>query len=86
VRPVSTIALFGLALRGALGRLGEDEHLRQFSFRSMLVRPHGARSSKRLKVALDGEIVRLDVPLRFQVADRALNLLMPPADVTERAG
>lgn len=74
VQPTRTASLFGLALRGALGRLGDAEHLRHFAFRRLTVRVHGQR---RLKIATDGEIQWLNSPLVFEVSPRPLRLLRP---------
>jgi len=74
VRPIGTLALFGLLLRGVLGRLGEAENIRSFSFRRLTVTP---RAMKRIKVATDGEIVWMQTPLVFEVAPEPLLLLVP---------
>ena len=81
VRPIGTLALFGLLLRGVLGRLGEAENIRSFSFRRLTVTP---RRMKRIKVATDGEIIWMDAPLVFEVAPEPLMLLVPlPKDAAE---
>lgn len=86
VKPIGTPALFGLLLRGLLGRLGNAENIESFSFRRLTVTPKGARASKKIKVATDGEIVWMQPPLVFQVADEPLLLLVPaPADRAEVA-
>lgn len=78
VRPIGTLALFGLLLRGLLGRLGDADHIRSFSFKRLAVTPRGM---KRIKVATDGEIVWMQTPLVFEVAQEPLLLLVPmPAD------
>ena len=78
VRPIGTLALFGLLARGVLGRLGEAEHIQSFSFQSLTVTPKGM---KRIKVATDGEIVWMRAPLVFEVAHQPLLLLVPgPAE------
>ena len=74
VRPIGTLALFGLLARGMLGRLGEAEHIQSFSFRRLTVVPKGIR---RIKVATDGEIVWMQTPLVFEVAPQPLLLLVP---------
>ena len=78
VRPIGTLALFGLLLRGLLGRLGDADNIRSFSFKRLTVAPRGMR---RIKVATDGEIVWMQTPLVFEVASEPLLLLVPtPAD------
>jgi diacylglycerol kinase family enzyme len=75
-RQVSTISLLWLALRGALGTLGDAKQLRTFPLRELHVTRSG-RPARRIKVALDGEILRLDEPLHFQVSPRPLYLPKP---------
>jgi len=82
-RPIGTLALFGLLVRGAIGRLGDAENIDSFSFRQLKV---AARGKRRIKVATDGEIVWMALPLVFKVADTPLLLMVPaPADRAEIA-
>lgn len=74
VRPVRTLALFGLLCRGALGQLGNTDNVMSFAFDRLTVRPHRRR---RIKVAMDGEVSWLHTPLVFQVAPHPLPLLVP---------
>lgn len=74
VRPIGTLALFGLLVRGLLGRLGDADNIRSFSFRRLTVTPKGMR---RIKVATDGEVVWMQTPLVFEVAAEPLLLLVP---------
>ncbi len=74
-RPLGTLALYGLLLRGLLSRLGDDEHVISFGFDTMSVRLGPGR--RRTKVAMDGEIFWLSSPLVFRVADDRLPLLVP---------
>jgi diacylglycerol kinase family enzyme len=78
VRPVGSLMLFWLAARGAFGRLGDADNVRNFSFSRMTV--HSVRKDGRraLKVATDGEIVWLKPPLRFEVAPQPLYLMVSP--------
>lgn len=73
VRPTSGLEMLGLALRGALGRLGDAEHVHSFAFRRMQVAPRGGR---RIKVALDGEILWMRGPLVFDIPE-PLALMLP---------
>ncbi|RZJ25270.1 MAG: diacylglycerol kinase, partial [Haliea sp.] len=83
VRPIGTLALFGLLMRGVLGQLGEAGNIDSFSFRRLTVTPRGAR---RVKVATDGEITWMRTPLVFEVAPQPLLLMVPaPADRVEVA-
>ena len=76
VKPISSSALVWLAVRGALGRLGDAANVRDFEFRTMTVSPL-IRNQKTIKVAADGEIWQASVPLKFTVAPQSLNLLVP---------
>lgn len=73
-RPVGTLALYGLLLRGLFSRLGEAEHVVSFAFDRLTVAVRGRR---RVKVAMDGEISWMDTPLEFKVADERLPLVVP---------
>ncbi len=74
VRPIRGWAMLGLALRGALGRLGDAENVESFAFRRITVQPRGQR---RAKVAVDGEVLWLPTPLVFDVSPEPLRLLLP---------
>ncbi len=73
-KPLSTLNLYGILLRGLLSRLGEDEHVISFGFNTMTVRLSAGR--KRTKVAMDGEISYMRSPLIFKVAEHQLPLLV----------
>lgn len=73
-KPLSTLNLYGILLRGLLSRLGEDEHVISFGFNTMTVRLGAGR--KRTKVAMDGEISYMHSPLIFKVAEHQLPLLV----------
>jgi len=74
LQPIGTWAMLGLALRGAMGRLGEAEQVRSFAFRSVTIRRRGLR---RIKVATDGEVHWMRPPLRFEVSPEPLLLMTP---------
>jgi diacylglycerol kinase family enzyme len=73
--PVGRWKLLWLALRGALGRLGEAGDVRSFNFESLQVQR--VAGMRRVKVAADGEIHVMAPPLRFAVAARPLWLVRP---------
>jgi diacylglycerol kinase family enzyme len=83
VQPVSTAKMVWLAVRGMLGRLGEDDSVRDFPFQSMTVQPLGSSPRRGIKVAVDGEVIWLQSPLRFRLAPQPLMLIVPaqPAPV-----
>jgi len=82
-RPVGLVGMLALVLRAALGRLGEAAAVTSFDFERLQVRPRLGRS--RVKVARDGEVEQLRVPLTFGVAAQPLWLLRP-ADPGEDPG
>ena len=81
-RPVGAWTMLWLALRGALGRLGDADQVQSFSFHELQVRVLGAR---RVKVATDGEVLVMAPPLRFAAAAQRLVLMVPgPEDRVPR--
>ncbi|QJD60866.1 diacylglycerol kinase [Pseudomonas sp. gcc21] len=78
-RPVGTLSLYWLLVRGLASRLGDAENVISFAFDSMVVRP--GRGRRKVKVALDGEITRMVAPLTFRVANDKLPLLVPRVTV-----
>lgn len=84
LKHVGKLQIIGLMLRGALGKLGEAERVQTFGFRRMTVETRGRK--RRFKIALDGEISRIDAPLTFEALPEALQLLVPqPGDEAVRA-
>jgi diacylglycerol kinase family enzyme len=76
-RSAGKLALLGLFLRGALGRLGQADNLVAFSFKRLTVRKTALYGRRRIKVATDGEVAVLDMPLEFRVLEGRLALLKP---------
>jgi diacylglycerol kinase family enzyme len=62
----------------AFGTLGDERQIDSVAMRSLTVDARGAR---RLKIATDGEILSLELPLRFTVAPRPLRVMLPPAEL-----
>ncbi|MET0343947.1 MAG: diacylglycerol kinase family protein [Polyangiales bacterium] len=77
VPPLGTAALFSLGVRGALRRLGDADAVRDFAFQRMTVTPSKGRGDRLIKVATDGEICWMRMPLTFSVAPRTLKLMVP---------
>ncbi len=75
LKPQGALAMMGLLARGALGRLGEADSVESFSFESLDVQSVRARG--RVKVATDGEIAWMQMPLRFRVSPEPLWLVRP---------
>ena len=82
LRPIGTLTMLSLLLRGALGRLGEADDVESFQFNRMLVAPKLKAGRRRVKVAFDGEVSWMRSPLEFKVAEQPLYLLKPSADVS----
>lgn len=80
VPPIGAAGLLWLALRGALGELGDAPSLVRFDFERLTVRPSRLRPRRRIVVATDGEILRLEAPLRFGVAPEPILLMAPHPD------
>lgn len=72
--PVGTLSLLWLALRGALGTLGDAKHVRSFLLRDLEVTRDGRRA-RIIKVAIDGEIMQMQEPVRFSISPQPLYLL-----------
>jgi diacylglycerol kinase family enzyme len=81
LRAIGKLGLFGLILRGALGRLGQAEDVSIRLVRSLSVSL--GRRGRRIKVALDGEITQMRTPLEFSIAKRPLRLRAPHPATSE---
>ncbi|MES2830631.1 MAG: diacylglycerol kinase family protein [Pseudomonadota bacterium] len=79
LRPVATLGMFWLVLRGAFNKLGDAENIVSFGLEKMKVKLAHLSPRRRIKVATDGEIAWLRAPLTFQVSPKPLYLLKPPA-------
>ena len=73
-KPVGTLSLYKLLALGLFSHLGDADNVFSFGFNNMVVNPLGSR---RIKVAMDGEITHVQSPLRFSVAEHRLPLLVP---------
>jgi diacylglycerol kinase family enzyme len=79
LRPIGPLAMLGLMLRGALGTLGEADTVESFKFQHMLVKRRRAWGGRMVKVAFDGEVSRMPMPLDFRVSPKPLYLLKTTA-------
>lgn len=77
LRPIGTLAMLGLMLRGAMGTLGDADTVESFEFQSMVVRPRRRTGRRGMKVACDGEVMWMQPPLTFRVEPKPLYLLKP---------
>lgn len=83
LRPVGRWRLLSLLARGAFGRLGEADEVQHFGFRRLTVT--AARfGARRIKVATDGEVTRMALPLLFEPEPEPLLLIRPPGPPRER--
>jgi diacylglycerol kinase family enzyme len=78
LRPIGPLALLGLALRGAMGTLGDADGVERFDSDRMTVTVARSGGHGRVKVACDGEVAAMRSPLEFRVLDEPLWLLLPP--------
>jgi diacylglycerol kinase family enzyme len=72
-RPLSTGAKLRLFLHALIGRLRDAPEIDAFTVKSLTV---SNRHARRLRVALDGEVRWMELPLRIAVGPRPLRLLM----------
>jgi diacylglycerol kinase family enzyme len=75
LRPIGSLALFWLLLRGSFGTLGEANTVQSLKFHRMVVKPRHAWGGHRVKVAIDGEVSWMRAPLEFRVSPKPLYLL-----------
>ena len=79
LRPIGSLAMLWLLLRGSFGKLGEEDTVESFKFHRMVIKPRQAWRGHRVKVAYDGEVSWMSAPLEFRVAPQPLYLLKPSA-------
>ncbi|WP_031360942.1 diacylglycerol/lipid kinase family protein [Caballeronia sordidicola] len=79
-RAIGRLAQFGLTLRGAARRMSDADNGISFAFKRITV-THPSKRHRHVKVATDGEINWITMPLEFRVASEPLFLLKPEADV-----
>lgn len=72
--PVDAWAKARLLLRAVAGRLGDAEEVDAFAVRSL---DAAIRFARRVKVATDGEVQWMALPLRFTVSPRPLVMVLP---------
>jgi diacylglycerol kinase family enzyme len=77
VPPMGAWAKLRMLAGAAFGKLGEERALRSLPLRSLGA---STRAARRLKVATDGEVQWMQLPLRFTVAPRPLRVVLPPRE------
>ncbi len=78
LRPVGRLAMAWLLLRGAVGKLGDAERVVSLPVQTLKVA--STRGHRRVKVATDGEVAWMRMPLQFSVAAEPLWLVKPPEE------
>ena len=78
LKPVGTLAMVGLVLRGALGQLGDAGGVEHFVCQKLVVEPTLTFGRRRVKVAFDGEVGWMSSPLTIRVLPKPLWLLKAP--------
>ncbi|HEY8459819.1 MAG TPA: diacylglycerol kinase family protein, partial [Blastocatellia bacterium] len=76
VREASRLALLRSAFRLLLGRLHLAPEIEASRVENLVVNSR-RRRLRRLRVAIDGEVIRLRPPLRYQVRPQSLNVCVP---------
>lgn len=74
VRHTSRLRMIAVAIRGLAGHMGSEKVVSTLSFEVLDV---SLRRRRRIKLALDGEIIHMDAPLRFELSPHELQLLVP---------
>jgi diacylglycerol kinase family enzyme len=79
-RTKGKLGMLWLLLHGALGKMGtlnQADQLTTFSFKQMQVKVRTLSRRHRIKVATDGEVTLMSMPLTFSVMEEQLLLLKP---------
>lgn len=82
--PMSAAERVAVAFHGMIGVLGKSQNVTHFSCRQLVVEPLSRHYKRSVKVAMDGEVSRMQPPLTFRVGPQPLRLVMPvtPGDYT----
>jgi diacylglycerol kinase family enzyme len=75
LKPIGTVAMVALVLRGAMGKLGDAGGVEHFVCQKLLVAPTLTLGRRRVKVAFDGEVEWMTSPLAIRVLPTPLWLL-----------
>jgi diacylglycerol kinase family enzyme len=75
LKPIGTLAMVWLMLRGALGQLGEASGIERFVCQSLVIKPSRWMGRRKVKVAFDGEVGWMRSPLTVRVLPEPLWLL-----------
>lgn len=75
LKPIGTLAMVGLLVRGAMGKLGDAGGVEHFVCQKLVVEPTLTLGRRRVKVAFDGEVEWMRSPLAIRVLPKPLRLL-----------
>jgi diacylglycerol kinase family enzyme len=78
LKPIGTVAMLGLMLRGAMGQLGSAGGVEYFPCQELVMEPASAFQAGRVKVAFDGEVAWMRPPIVIRVLPTPLWLLKTP--------
>jgi diacylglycerol kinase family enzyme len=78
LKPIGTLAMLGLVLRGALGHMGDAGGVEHFVCRKLVIEPTFTLGWRKMKVAFDGEVEWMNSPLTIRVLPKPLWLLKAP--------
>lgn len=85
LRPLGRVAMLRLLVQAAMGRLDKAEEVQSVSFRELQVNATHPARGQRVRVATDGELQWMQMPLQFKVSPKPLWLVKPPLLERERA-
>jgi diacylglycerol kinase family enzyme len=77
LRPVGRPTMLWLMLRGAFGRLGDADQVLSIACTRLKAGLGWPQTARSIKVATDGEVLRLPLPLLFRVAPEVMWLIRP---------
>ena len=75
-KPMGKLGLLALLIRGVFGKLGSGDVV-AFAFKRMSVRTPRLYGRMSMKVATDGEVTKMPMPIEFRAVEGKLALLVP---------
>lgn len=76
LKPLPKLYMFKLMFKTLLHQLSTDDYVVDFYFKKMMIEDVRQRARK-IKVAMDGEVLTLQLPLEIKVAEQTLQLIKP---------
>ncbi|HEY0930737.1 MAG TPA: diacylglycerol kinase, partial [Gemmatimonas sp.] len=84
LKPIGSMGMMGLMFRGAMRQLGEADGVDHFPCQELVIQPASTFSGRKMKVAYDGEVAWMKVPITIRVMPTPLWLLKTPEREQER--